>query len=451
MSWLTLQQIADRLGATLQGDDQGVDGVITDTRKPNPEALFIALVGENFDAHEALESAPADVAKGLLVERAVDHPAPQIIVDDSRLALGRLAASWRNDFQGTLIALTGSNGKTTVKEMLAAICSLDGATYATEGNLNNDLGMPLSLLKLREHHQFAVLEMGANHPGEIDYLTRIATPDVALLNNAGPAHLEGFKSLEGVAQSKGEIFTGLKEGGVAVVNKDDDFAQYWLWLNKNRQTMTFGHDGDTSVRILDTRPLLLKCQKELVKIDFNLLGEHNLMNAAAAAATALAAGISLDSIVAGLESMKAVPGRLCPVESASGALLIDDSYNANPQSMKAAVDVLAQQYGRKIFVMGDMAELGHQSSELHAEVGEYAQEQRIDLLFALGAQADSSIEGFGEKGTAFTDMDALIQQLKNMVQKNDSVLVKGSRSMKMELVVKALAAKREEEGSQHAG
>lgn len=452
MSWLTLSQIADRLGVRLLGDDCAVDSLNTDTRKPVADALFLALKGENFDAHDSLESAEPDVAKGLIVSRPVHHPAPQIVVDDTRLALGRLAASWRNDFKGLVIGLTGSNGKTTVKEMLAAICGEQGETYATKGNLNNDLGMPLSLLKLREEHEYAILEMGANHPGEIDYLTRIAKPHVALLNNAGPAHLEGFKSLEGVAQSKGEIFSGLVDGGIAVINLEDDFNDYWKWLNQNRQVVTFGYAADADICIAQSHPLILKIDESPLEIDFKLLGEHNVMNAAAAAATAKAAGLSVESIIAGLELMRAVPGRLCLVASASGAQLVDDTYNANPHSMKAAVDVLIQQSGRKVFVVGDMAELGAESHELHEEIGEYAQNQGVDLLFALGEQGAHVVSGFGPNGLQFTDQSTLINKLIETIKSTDSVLVKGSRSMNMDRVVAALSVKEDDsEGVGHAG
>lgn len=452
MTWLTLQQVADRLGVRLQGEDCAVEAVNTDTRKPLTDSLFVALKGENFDAHDALESAEAEVAGGLVVSRPVHHPAPQILVDDTRLALGQLAKSWRSDFKGTVIGLTGSNGKTTVKEMLAAICGHQGATYATEGNLNNDIGMPLSLLKLRQQHDFAVLEMGANHPGEIDYLTRIAQPHVAILNNAGPAHLEGFKSLEGVAQSKGEIFTGLVDGGVAVVNLDDEFADYWLWLNKDRKTVTFGRKAGADVHIIDDQPFVLKLAGQVVTVKFQLLGEHNLMNAASAAAGALAAGVSVENIVTGLESIKAVPGRLCPVESAWGGQLIDDTYNANPQSMKAAIDVLVTQRGRRIFVMGDMAELGRQSEELHAEVGVYAREQGVDVFLSCGSHSERAAQAFGSGAQSFSGHSELVNVLREMLRGDDSVLIKGSRSMRMEQVVAAISMNRSDsEGADYVG
>ncbi|CAG0910802.1 unnamed protein product, partial [Cyprideis torosa] len=260
-----------------------VESINTDTRKTAPDALFVAIHGDRYDAHEALETARADVARGLLVSRPVEHPAPQILVEDTVQALGQLAASWRDDLSAKVIALTGSNGKTTVKEMLAAICSQVGNTCVTQGNLNNHIGMPLTLLRVRSSDQFAILEMGANHPDEIDYLTRIARPHIALLNNAGAAHLEGFGSLEGVAKAKGEIFNGLEDGGVAIINADDGYADYWLGLNAQRDILTFGTAEGAGVRVISAHPLVLEMSGQPYPVNFSLLGKHNALNAAAAA------------------------------------------------------------------------------------------------------------------------------------------------------------------------
>lgn len=451
MSWLTLQQVADAVGGELRGENLTVESISTDTRENKPDALFIALKGERFDAHEALESAGPDVARGLLVQRAVAHPAPQIVVDDTLAALGRLAAWWRQQFTGKVIGLTGSNGKTTVKEMIAAICACDGETLATEGNLNNHIGMPLTLLRLSENHQYAVIEMGANHPGEIHYLTRICRPDVALLNNAGAAHLEGFGSLEGVASAKAEIFNGLGAEGVAIINRDDEFAEYWLALNQRRKVLTFGENDSADIRLNSVTPLVLDLESGKVDVPFHLLGQHNALNAAAAAATSLAAGLSEKDIIQGLSAIRAVPGRLRVVEEQTSFLLIDDSYNANPKSMKAAVDVLVEQRGATWFVMGDMAELGEQAEELHQEVARYAAEKGVTNLLATGSQASAVAQAFGVRGMAFADIEELITRLKSKVKKGDAVLVKGSRAMRMERVVTALTNEaKTSTGGQHA-
>lgn len=439
MSWLTLQQVADAVGGALEGQDAPIDTVSTDTRTCSENALFIALKGERFDAHELLADAPENLAAGLLLERPIEHPAPQIIVNDTLKALGQLAHWWRKQFTGKVIGLTGSNGKTTVKEMIAAICAEQGEVLATKGNLNNHIGVPLTLLNIRSHHDYAVVEMGANHPGEIDYLTRICAPQVALLNNAGAAHLEGFGSIEGVASAKAEIFNSLKSDGVAIINADDEFANFWLALNESRNTLTFGREAYSGVRLMEYMPLVLNIEGRAHRIEFSLLGQHNARNAAAAAAASLAAGISPENIVAGLSAIKAVKGRLCVVEEQQHFLLIDDSYNANPKSMMASADVLADQKSRTWWVVGDMAELGNQAPQMHSEVAAYARGKGIDRLLALGAHAESMADAFGPGGYAFSDIEELIKNIKNGIHLGDSVLVKGSRSMRMERVVGTLA------------
>lgn len=438
MSWLTLQQAASMLGAELPSLRIGFDGISTDSRKPTGNTLFFALNGPNFDAHNVLDQQVDMPVSGLVVSRPVAHPAPQILVANTRQALGRLAAAWRDQFQGCLIALTGSNGKTTVKELLASIFSLGGTTVATHGNLNNDIGVPLTLLRMRSEHETAVVEMGANHAGEIEYLTALAKPDIALLNNAGPAHLEGFGDLEGVAKAKGEIFSGLGTEGVAVINADDVFCDYWEGLNLNHQILFFGRSQKADARIVQLNPLQIKLRDQVVDVALQLTGYHNAMNAVAAAAVALAADVPNEQIVAGLASTAPVSGRIHTGFGLNGVRLVDDSYNANPASVQAAIDWLATQESRRVLILGDMAELGVQSERLHATVGEVARNAGIDFLFTVGPMSIAAADEFGAGASHYDSVDLLIMAVQSMIQPRDTVLIKGSRSAGMERVVAAL-------------
>lgn len=439
MSWLHLQVIADLIGGELQGADRLVNTVITDTRKPDPDALFFALKGPNFDAHSVLESAEPNVAAALVVEKPVAHPAAQIVVEDTRLSLGRLGALWRQRFTIPVIALTGSNGKTTVKEMLWAILRRSGNPLVTYGNLNNDIGVPLTLLRLREHHDCAVIEMGANHAGEIAYLTEMVRPDVAIITNAGSAHMEGFGSLEGVASAKGEIFSGLGYTGTAVINQDDQFAGFWKTLAGQNRILTFGSTEGTDVHIESFDPVVLDVAGHTHPVKLSLQGRHNVINAAAAAAACLAIDIKMDEVVKGLENMVPVSGRLMPCRGPRGSLVIDDSYNANPSSTLAAIDVLAQQDAQqKILVLGDMAELGDEAVSLHAEVGRQATAAGIDHLYSFGALSAAAAESFGEPNHAFLNQSQLIEALQNCITSDTAVLIKGSRVMQMDKVSEVL-------------
>ncbi len=445
MSWLTLAEIADLLQAPLRGADGPVAGVATDTRADTAGRLFFALRGPRFDAHELLPAQPDLPVAGLVVERPVDHPAPQIVVDDTRRALGRLAAAWRQRCPARVIALTGSNGKTTVKEMLAAIFSRVGPTLATVGNLNNDIGVPLTLLRLRPEHDWAVIEMGANHPGEIAWLTDLARPDVALVNNAGPAHLEGFGDLTGVATAKAEIWAGLRGDGVAVINADDAFAAYWQTLTEGRRRLRFGSAPEAEVRIVDFRPLRLALAGEVHEIPLRLAGRHNARNAAAAAAAALAAGAPVADIVAGLAAVEPVAGRLRRCAGVNGATLIDDSYNANPASLAAAIEVLAEAPGRRILVLGELAELGPAAGRHLADIGRHARAAGLDALFTLGEGSRPAAEAFGSGAEHSDDLDGLLARLRPQLDDRTVVLVKGSRAARMERVVAALRADGHEE------
>ncbi|MCL4161404.1 UNVERIFIED_CONTAM: hypothetical protein GTU68_040423, partial [Idotea baltica] len=331
-----------------------IDSVATDSRQVKSNQLFIAIKGERFDAHDFVADL-AGVAGAALVSEKIDCDLPQIVVEDTLQALADLAGAWRQQFTKPVIALTGSNGKTTLKEMIAAILSQQGKVLATLGNLNNNIGMPLTLLRLRDEHDFAVIEMGANHFGEIEFLTTIAKPDVAVVNNAGAAHLEGFINLEGVAQAKGEIFIGLGTQGIAVINADDTFADYWKDSNKDREVIAFGINNEATIsgRLLSDGGLMIKMGDSEIRANLKLLGRHNAMNALAAAAATSALGIKLETIVKGLESMLPVKGRLAPVAGINNSQILDDTYNANPDSVAAALDVLAQRKNT-VFVLGDL-------------------------------------------------------------------------------------------------
>ena len=439
MTWLMLSQIAYMAGGTLHGTDVAIERVERDSRAVQAGDLFLALKGERFDAHDFVPQI-AGKASAVLVSRLVDAAIPQVLVDDVRLALGRLAAAWRQQFHRPVIGLTGSNGKTTLKEMLTAILTGKGKTLATIGNLNNDLGMPLTLLRLRETDQFAVIEMGANHFGEIDYLTKISRPDVAVLNNAGAAHLEGFGDIAGVARAKGEIFNGLSATGIAVINADDTYAAYWQGLNAQRKVLSFGmeHAADVQGFCDANNQFHLQAQGQTVAVNLKLLGKHNQMNALAATAAALALGVDLASVQQGLESLQPVKGRLNPKQGKHGGWVIDDTYNANPTSTAAAVNVLAGLKGRKVLVLGDMGELGATGEQLHAAIGQQAAQVGIDALYSLGTLSAGASRALGATGQHFTDLDSLLAALANDLTMGTNVLVKGSRSARMERVVDAL-------------
>ncbi|WP_374513709.1 UDP-N-acetylmuramoyl-tripeptide--D-alanyl-D-alanine ligase [Niveibacterium sp.] len=456
---MKLSEVASALGAALHGADTELQSVGSDTRALATGQLFVALRGDNFDGHDFLAQAAEGGAAAALIdqrhaEAAAALPLPCVVVPDTRLALGALAAWWRSRFSLPLIGVTGSNGKTSVKEMCAAIlraqARLDGAddaaVLATVGNLNNDIGMPMMLLRLRAAHRFAVLEMGMNHPGEIDYLTRIARPTVALVNNAQRAHLEGMGGLDAVAIEKGAIYNGLGDSGIAVVNADDPHAERWIATNAGRRCVRFAMNADAEVRAsaelgaLDARVVIETPQGE-ARFTLQVPGLHNVRNAAAATAATLAAGVSLQAVVDGLGGYTGTKGRLQLRRAAgSGAALLDDTYNANPDSVRAGLDVLAMTAGRKVFVFGDMGEIGDRAAQYHDEIGGYAKSQGVDVMFALGEHAAVAARNFGEGGRHFGDIDALVAALRETLTADTVVLVKGSRFMKMERVVDALAS-----------
>ncbi|WP_281983784.1 UDP-N-acetylmuramoyl-tripeptide--D-alanyl-D-alanine ligase [Azonexus hydrophilus] len=442
-----LSQVAAAVGGRLLGADRRIAGVSTDTRAVAPGQLFIALRGERFDAHDFLETAVTAGAAALLVADAARVPAgaSAVLVDDTRLALGRLAAAWRSQFSLPVIAVTGSNGKTTTKEMIAAVlkAAFGDAVLATRGNFNNDIGLPLTLLGLDATHRAAVIEMGMNHPGEIGYLTRIGAPTVALVTNAQRAHLEGMGGLDEVAREKGTIFAGLPADGVAVINADDAYAGFWREQVGEQPVRSFGIDQPADVRAsvrqhgLETAVTLNAAEGE-VKFTLAIPGRHNACNALAAAAACLAAGLPLSAVAEGLAAFAGVKGRLQLRQGRNGAQILDDTYNANPDSVRAGIDVLAATIGRKVLVLGDMGEIGEASGQYHDEIGGYAKSQGIDRLFALGDASQQAVRNFGDGARHFCNVDKLIGAVDKELGPDTTVLVKGSRFMKMERVADAL-------------
>jgi len=447
----TLEQAADWVGGRLLGAAVPIEGVTIDSRRARPGELFVALRGERFDGHDYLPQAQAAGAVAALVTRPVAGGLPQVLVEDTRVGLGRLAAGWRGCLPGRVVALTGSNGKTTCKEMIAAILGQVGRVVATQGNLNNDLGMPLTLLRARDEAHL-VLEMGANHAGEIAYLTALATPDLGLITNAGRAHLEGFGSEEGVARAKGEIVSGLPAGRPVVVPADSPWTGLWRELAGSRPLITFGLTAEAEIRsdpeamssVWDEggfrTAFLAETPWGRFPLAIFLTGRHNVRNALAAVAVAGTLGIAPEAIAAGLAGVRPVAGRLQPRAGQRGLRLIDDTYNANPDSVGAAVEVLAAQSGRRWLVLGDLAELGPESGELHRAVGEMARRAGLDHLVAVGPLSRLAAVAFGAGGMSFTDRDAMLAALQGPFGAGDLVLVKGSRSAGMEQVVQALTA-----------
>jgi UDP-N-acetylmuramoyl-tripeptide--D-alanyl-D-alanine ligase len=421
--------------------------VTTDSRAVTPGDVFVALKGERFDGHEYVAEALRRGAVAALVSRRVasEREIPQVIVQDTKAALGRLAGAWRARFSLPVLAVTGSNGKTTVKDMLATIlavyCGGRETVLATTGNLNNDIGVPLMLLRLRDRHRYAVLEMGMNHLGEIAHLARLAAPTAALVNNAQRAHIGLLGSIEAIAQAKGEIYAGLVPGGIALVNEDDRFAGYWKGLNAGRSVITFGTSESADVRgLLEDGQVRLVTPLDAFAVTLQVPGEHNARNAIAACAAAFVLEVPPHAIQAGLSAFEGTEGRLQQRPGANGALIIDDTYNANPDSMKAALRVLARSGGRRVFVMGDMGELGDAAAPLHAEIGAFAKGAGIDRLVALGPLSLHAVEAFGAGATHCAGLEELVKEAAAEAGPGTTLLVKGSRYMQMERVVERLAA-----------
>lgn len=433
--------------------DCGFAHVSTDTRTIQKGDLFVALVGPNFDGHKFVEQAMAKGAVAAVVTRKLPLNLPQWVVEDTRIALGQIGLANRLRFQGDVYAITGSSGKTTVKEMLNSILSQNNKVLATKGNLNNDIGVPLTLFEFDDSHQVAVIEQGASARGEIAYTTGLSLPNVAVLNNAMGAHLEGFGSLQGVVEAKGEIFSRLVENnGTAVINLDDPNVAYWLELTSENKRLTFSleiSDADVYASAIEAGDngcyqFKLHFRQDTVPVQLEVMGKHNVANALAASAAVIAQGMTLTEIAQGLQAFRAVPGRMCPAKSPEGALVIDDSYNANPGSVKAAIDLLVSLPGESVMVLGDMAELGDDAVAQHEEVGCRAAQKGTTSLWATGALSRHSVNAYqaqgGLDGRFFESKDELTDALAERAKDGMNILIKGSRSAGMDQVVKQLIA-----------
>jgi len=463
----TLAHFAQLCGGKLKGADAPYTTVSTDTRTLGKGALFVALRGPNFDGNQFVGAALASGAVGAVVDGEQPAALSQIIVADTQTALERAGHGWREQFAIPVVGVAGSNGKTTAKEMTAAILNQMGNCLATRGNLNNHIGVPLTLLRFEPENKFAVVEIGANNPGEVAHLVRIARPTVGMITNAGAEHLEGFGSIEGVARAEGEMVEGLAPTATAVINADDEFVDLWRKLTKAR-VVTFGVRAKADFKADDVRMTIgsapagrsvggsneqpegfltqfkLVCPLGTADVVLHMGGRHNVSNALAAAAAAAAAGAGLEHIVAGLGAMRAVAGRLQFKKALSGAWIIDDSYNANPSSMRAGIETLTELDGAKWLVIGDMAELGEHAPAAHKEIGEFARAHGVERLYAIGALAKLAVESFGAGGMWFTDAQALSSALARDLAGAAAgvgvrLLIKGSRVNRLERVVDILA------------
>lgn len=446
MSATTLRDIAGWLGVSPPGGDAEAVQVVSDTRRIAPGDVFLALVGERFDGHDFLEEARAKGAAGAIVSRPMATSLPQIEVADTRLALGMLGRVRRRAWSGELVAVTGNSGKTTVKEMLAAILSRSQPTLATQGNLNNDIGVPQTLLALSSTYRRAVIEMGANHLGEIAWTTALARPDVAVITNVTGAHIGEFGGLGQIAQAKAEILQGLPASGAAVLNRDDRFYPLWRELAGEVEVVDFGLDATARVRAqalacddAGRYAFTLSVDGEpLGRIQLALMGRHNVLNALASAAAAWALSVSCEDIVAGLEACEAMSGRMACVPGPRGSRLLDDTYNANPGAVRAALTVLADMPAPRWCFLGAMGELGRDSERLHADLGRAARELKIDFLGTFGADARPMVAAFGDSACHFDDWATLVRYAHDHLPSGASVLVKGSRSAGMERLIAEL-------------
>ena len=440
-----LSQLAHMLNINWQGSDPIVNGFSTDSRNINANDVFIALSGERFDGHDYLTQAEAAGAAAAIVSRDIAATLPTLPVKDTHQALMQLAAQWRQQFELPIACITGSCGKTSTRALLQKIFSGVGPTLASEKSFNNNIGVPLTLLRLRKEHRYAVLEVGANHPGEIAELIKIIKPKVATITNAGPAHLAGFGSIEGVARAKGEIFSGLPQNGIAVINQDDAFADVWRDLKGGRQHLTFGIQESADLMASNIHlnrefkpSFVLQTPEGHCIVQLQLLGRHSVYNALAAATCALAVGVSLDHIKQGLETGEAEVRRLNEKKGYANATIIDDSYNANPTSVAAAIDVLSHRDGTLVLVLGDMLELGSGSGEWHEKIGQQAHQAGIQHLFCVGTYSAEAAKAFGASAHHFQTKEELVQELRSILNDRVTVLVKGSNSMGMNKVVEAL-------------
>ena len=442
MDSVALSRLVADLGGQLRGPDPDIVGAAIDSRSIRPGELFIALSGRRTDGHDFVTAARRAGAAAALLERAVAESLPQWIVPDGRRMLAALGCWVRRQCSATrVVAVTGSNGKTTVKGMLASILGHSGETLATPGNYNNELGVPLTLCRLQRRHRYAVVELGAGAAGDIRCLAQWARPSVGVITNAGPAHLGGFGSVAGVARGKGELFEALAEDGVAVINADDAFADLWRRLAGSRRCITFGFDRHAELRATTAAggELELHWHGDILPVRLRLPGRHNRLNALASAAAALALEVPGSAIRAGLEAMRPLPGRLCWRDGIRGARILDDTYNANPASLAAAIRVLAEGSGRRWLVLGDMAELGNTARRLHRRAGWLARAGGVERLFAIGELATETAVGFGPGAACFEDRESLVEALSSELGPHVVVLIKGSRSAVMDRVADRLS------------
>ncbi|MCF2857453.1 UDP-N-acetylmuramoyl-tripeptide--D-alanyl-D-alanine ligase [Pseudoalteromonas sp. SMS1] len=444
-SWL-----AEVLEAPFSGQNLAVANINTDTRTITNNEVFLALQGANFDGHKFVAEAKAKGAIAAIVSRPVDVDIVQFIVADTRIALGKLGQSVMQKVAPKTVAITGSVGKTTVKEMAAAILSKRGKVLATKGNFNNDIGVPLTLLRLSEDDEYAVIELGANHIGEIAYTSELTNPDVAVVCNVAPSHLEGFGSIEGIGQAKGEIFSGLKPNGVAVINHDSEFADMWIDGLSEQSVKRFSMHAQYDVWAenieLDdagSASFQLCTNTASIAVKLALPGKHNVMNAVIAASVTMPLGASLEDIASALQNMDVVKGRVNVIDVSQELRVVDDTYNANVRSVKAAIELLKEMPGMRILALGDMAELGEDARAYHQEVGEYAHQLGIDALFSLGVLSRYASEVFEQPNRHFSTREHMLEALFDFIRDESqkcTVLVKGSRSARMELLVSDLIA-----------
>ena len=434
---ISLNELAKQLNTSDPIHDTIFAGISKDTRTLTPGNLYVAICGEQFDGHDYVQAAFEKGASAALVSRKMDVDIPQLVVEDTIDAMGKICTEWRNHFHIPFIGVTGSNGKTTLKNMIASIlraaCTDDNQVLATEGNLNNEIGVPLMLSRLNSQHRYAVIEMGMNHFNEIAHLTKMVCPQVAIVNNAAEAHLEGLKDVAGVARAKGEIFLGLPADGIAILNRDDAHFEYWRGLVD--RYITFGLENTADVSADTSDNITFKTPQGHFTVNLPLLGKHNIMNALAATAATLALNIDLTAIKKGLENMHPAPGRMQQYTLENGARIIDDTYNANPFSLRAAIDTLATFSGTRIIVLGDMRELGPDAKQLHFASGEKMQAAGIHHLFTLGELSAETSKAFGKNAQHFTDREQLLNALRPHLNKDVTILIKGSRSMHMEKIL----------------
>lgn len=441
----SLKTLSTWLEVKAPSTDVHCTSIAINSQQVKPGALFIAIQGKNFNGHDFIAEAKANGALAAIVNKPVKTTLPILLTEDTCLALGKIAKNWRQQYTLPVIAVTGSCGKTTTKAMIAHILQQAGHTLSTEGNLNNEIGLPLTILKLTEKQQYAVFELGANHPGEIRYLAHIAKPTVSLITNAGAAHLEGFGSVEGVARAKSEIYEGLDETGTAILNIDDTYANFWKTIINQRKTITFSlsqcadfYAKETCLNAKGQPQFILATPNGELPIHLPLVGTHQVANALAAAAACFAIDIPLETIKKGLELLPPINKRWIIQKGLNGATIIDDSYNANPLSMYTALQALTHYPGKWIFVSGDMGELGEKAEESHRQLGHQAKKLGIHQLYALGPLSRFTAEGFGNEAQHFQSKEMLTTAIKKVLNNNITVLIKGSRSAKMEEIAAAI-------------